>query len=69
MFEEWYYLDLQTNYTNPNNMPNGHFRHGQKADAAFSDGHVALETAVPGSFDKRLPNLCIGQLRPEILTP
>ena len=34
MFEEWYYLDLQTNYTNPNNMPNGHFRHGQKADAA-----------------------------------
>jgi prepilin-type N-terminal cleavage/methylation domain-containing protein/prepilin-type processing-associated H-X9-DG protein len=69
MFEEWYYLDLQTNYTNPNNMPNGHFRHAQKAGVAFADGHVALEKPVPGSCDKRLPNLCIGQLRPEILIP
>jgi len=67
MFEEWYYLDLETNYANPNNAPNGHFRHSQKAEAAFADGHVNLETAVPGSFDKRLPNQCIGQLRPEIL--
>ncbi len=68
MFEEWYYLDLETNYSNPNNTPNGHFRHAQKADVTFADGHVDLEKPVPGSFDKRLPNQFIGQLRPEILT-
>jgi prepilin-type N-terminal cleavage/methylation domain-containing protein/prepilin-type processing-associated H-X9-DG protein len=68
MFEEWYYLDLETNYANPNNGPNGHFRHSQKANVAFADGHVNLEKSVAGSFDKRLPNQFIGQLRPEILT-
>ena len=67
MFEEWYYVDLETNYANPNNEPNGHFRHGQRADVTFADGHVALEKAVPGSYDPRLPNQFIGQLRPEIL--
>ncbi|HTB82327.1 MAG TPA: cysteine-rich CWC family protein [Candidatus Sulfotelmatobacter sp.] len=69
MFEEFYYLDLETNYANPNNTPNGHFRHAQKANVTFADGHVALETPVAGSTDKRLPQVCIGQLRPEILTP
>jgi prepilin-type N-terminal cleavage/methylation domain-containing protein/prepilin-type processing-associated H-X9-DG protein len=66
-FEEFYYLDLQTNYVNFNNQPNGHFRHTQKANAAFVDGHVELQEPVPGSFDKRLPGEFIGQLRPEIL--
>jgi len=28
---------------------------------------VGRETMAPGSFDKRLPNQYIGQLRPEIL--
>ncbi len=69
MFEEFYYLDLETNYANPNNQPNGHFRHGQKANVTFADGHVDLEKAVANSYDKRLPNQFIGQLRPEILTP
>jgi prepilin-type processing-associated H-X9-DG protein len=68
MFEEWYYLDLETNYSNPNNQPNGHFRHSQKANVAFADGHVDMEKPVPGSIDKRLPGQFIGQLRPEILT-
>lgn len=67
MFEEFYYLDLQTNYFNPNNQPNGHFRHAQKANATFADGHVDLEKPVPGSFDKRISRQFIGQLRPEIL--
>jgi prepilin-type processing-associated H-X9-DG protein len=62
MFEEWYYVDSNTAY------PNGHFRHSSMANVAFADGHVALENAVPGSFDKRLPNQFIGQLRPEILS-
>jgi prepilin-type processing-associated H-X9-DG protein len=69
MFEEWYYLDLETNYSNPNNTPNCQFRHSQKANVTFADGHVALENPVAGSFDKRLPNQFIGQLRPEILSP
>ncbi|MGA2247687.1 MAG: cysteine-rich CWC family protein [Verrucomicrobiota bacterium] len=68
MFEEWYYLDLATNYANFNNQPNGHFRHAQRAGVTYADGHVSLEQAVPGSYDKRLPNECIGQLQPEILT-
>jgi prepilin-type N-terminal cleavage/methylation domain-containing protein/prepilin-type processing-associated H-X9-DG protein len=67
MFEEWYYLDLETNYSNFNNQPNCQFRHSQKANVTFADGHVALENPVDGSFDKRLPNQFIGQLRPEIL--
>ena len=68
LFEEFYYLDLQTNYASPNNTPNGHFRHAQKANVAFADGHVNVEKPVAGSLDKRLPNQFIGQLRPEILT-
>ena len=68
MFEEWYYFDLETNYSNFNNQPNGHFRHSHRANVTFADGHVALESPVAGSSDKRLPAQCIGQLRPEILT-
>ena len=68
MFEEFYDVDLQTNYANPNNTPNGHFRHAQKANVTFADGHVDWEKPVAGSVDPRLPAQCIGQLRPEILT-
>ena len=67
MFEEWYFLSVQTNYADPNNEPNGHFRHAERANVTFADGHVGLEKAVPGSYDQRLPNFYIGQLRPEIL--
>jgi prepilin-type N-terminal cleavage/methylation domain-containing protein/prepilin-type processing-associated H-X9-DG protein len=68
MLEEWYYLDLETNYSSPNNYPNGHFRHNQTANVVFCDGHVGTETMMPGSLDQRLPNEFVGQLRPEILT-
>ena len=50
MFEEWYYLDLETNFSSFNNYPNGHFRHSQKANVTFADGHVALEKPVAGSL-------------------
>ncbi len=65
--KEWYYLDLETNYSSPNNYPNGHFRHAQKANVTFADGHVGMETMVPGSGDRHLPDQNVGQLRPEIL--
>jgi len=67
MLEEFYYLDLETNYSNPENYPNGHFRHSQKANVVFCDGHVGMETYVPGSIDCLLPSQFVGQLRPEIL--
>jgi len=67
MLEEFYYVDLETNYSSANNYPNGHFRHSQKANVAFADGHAGLEKMMPGSTDKRLPNQFVGQLRPEIL--
>ncbi|MGA3163978.1 MAG: prepilin-type N-terminal cleavage/methylation domain-containing protein [Verrucomicrobiota bacterium] len=66
--KEWYYLVLQTNYSSLRNYPNGHFRHSQKANVTFADGHVGMEAMVPGSLDKHLPNQNVGQLRPEILT-
>jgi prepilin-type N-terminal cleavage/methylation domain-containing protein/prepilin-type processing-associated H-X9-DG protein len=68
MLEEWYYLDLETNYSSPYNYPHGHFRHSQKANVIFCDGHAGLETFVPGSIDPKLPGQFVGQLRPEILT-
>jgi len=67
MLEEWYYLDVNTNFSSANYYPNGHFRHSQRANAAFCDGHVGMESMVPGSLDKKLPNQFAGQLRPEIL--
>jgi prepilin-type N-terminal cleavage/methylation domain-containing protein/prepilin-type processing-associated H-X9-DG protein len=63
MFQEWYYVDNNTP------QPNGHFRHAQKANVTFADGHVDLEKPVAGSRDKRLPGQFIGQLRPKILIP
>jgi prepilin-type N-terminal cleavage/methylation domain-containing protein/prepilin-type processing-associated H-X9-DG protein len=68
MLEEWYYLDVDTNYSSPGYYPNGHFRHSQKANVAFCDGHAGMETMQSGSLDQRLPNQFVGQLRPEILT-
>ena len=68
MLEEWYYLDNPTNYPSPNYYPHGHFRHSQKASAAFCDGHVGLERFVPGSIDPLMPGQLVGRLRPEILT-
>ena len=61
MLEEWYYVDTTTNY------PNGHFRHGRKANAVFCDGHVGSERPVSGSLDLRMPSQVVGRLRSEIL--
>jgi prepilin-type processing-associated H-X9-DG protein/prepilin-type N-terminal cleavage/methylation domain-containing protein len=68
LLEEWYYLDADTNFSSANYYPNGHFRHSQRANVTFCDGHVGMETMLPRSLDKRLPNQFVGQLRPEILT-
>jgi prepilin-type processing-associated H-X9-DG protein len=67
MLEEWYYVSSATNYGAASYYPNGHFRHSQKANVAFCDGHIALEAMVPGSLDQRLPSQFVGCLRAEIL--
>ena len=67
--KEWYYEDLETNYSSANNYTNGHFRHSQKANVAFADGHVGMESPVPGSLDPKLPNQWVGQLPPAMLVP
>ena len=61
MLEEWYYVDADTN------QPNGHFRHSQKANVVFCDGHGESESFVRGSLDQRMPVQCVGTLRRDIL--
>ena len=60
MFEEWYYFDHSP-------LPNVHFRHAQKANVAFADGHVDLEKPLAGSIDQHLTSQNIGRLRTENL--
>lgn len=67
MLEEWYYLDNPTNYTSTTYYGHGHFRHAQKANVVFCDAHVARETMVPASLDKRLAGQYVGSFRGEIL--
>ena len=67
MLEEWYFLDAATNFSSGGYYGHGHFRHAQRANVIFADGHVGVEPMVAGSLDKRLPNQNLGQLRPEIL--
>lgn len=61
MFEEWYYVDSTAS------SPNVQFRHGQKADVTFADGHVDLAAPVASSFDARLPAQNIGLLPPQMV--
>ncbi|MDR3456763.1 MAG: prepilin-type N-terminal cleavage/methylation domain-containing protein [Verrucomicrobiae bacterium] len=60
MFEEWYYFDISP-------LANVHFRHAQKANVTFADGHVDLEKPADGSIDPHLPAQYIGRLRTEIV--
>jgi prepilin-type processing-associated H-X9-DG protein len=67
MIEEWYYVSSETNYASSSYYPNGHFRHSQRANVIFCDGHVGTETMVLGSLDRKLPSQFVGSLRAEIL--
>lgn len=61
MIEEWYYLDDNLS------QPNGHFRHRQRGNLVFVDGHAAAENPVAGSIDPRLPRQRVGRFRSELL--
>jgi prepilin-type N-terminal cleavage/methylation domain-containing protein/prepilin-type processing-associated H-X9-DG protein len=64
MIEEWYYVDAADE---PFSYPNAHFRHQQRANVAFLDGHVGRERPAPGTRDERLPLEYVARLRAEIL--
>ncbi len=59
MFEEFYYFDTSEATV--------HFRHSQKAEVAFADGHVDEEKPLANSLDQRLPSQAIGKLRTELV--
>ena len=59
MIEEWYYVDYDDSGSG---YPNGHFRHQQRANVAFCDGHVERVLPEPGSIDPRLPSEYVGRL-------
>ena len=66
MLEEFYYIDAPDHSIS---YPNAHFRHQQRANVVFVDGHVDRETFAPGSLDRRLLNEWVGRLRSEVLKP
>ena len=61
MLEEFYYVATNRDEAT------AHFRHAQRANVVFCDGHVATEKPDPGSLDQNLPSQFVGRLRPEIL--
>jgi prepilin-type processing-associated H-X9-DG protein len=63
MLEEFYYLSTNRNEAT------AHFRHAQRANAVFADGHVAREKMELGSLDQNLPGQFVGRLRAEVLIP
>ena len=62
MLEEFYYFSTNTAEATV------HFRHGQKANVIFCDGHVASKSPSSGSLDQRLPGQVVGRLPPEIVS-
>jgi len=69
MIEEWYYLDDPTNSASRNYYPHGHFRHSQRGEVVFCDGHVSGEQFLPDSVDPKLPRQFVARFRREILHP
>lgn len=63
LLEEFYSVDYQPA------QPTTHFRHNQRANVLFCDGHVDAEKMVDGTLDKRLPQENVGLLKKEILIP
>ena len=61
MLEEFYYVSTNRNEAT------AHFRHAQRANAVFCDGHVAMEKMESGSLDQNLPGQFVGRLRAESL--
>lgn len=64
LIEEFYYIsDGGSSYAN------GHFRHSNRANSAFIDGHVESVERAPGTKDLRLPQANIARLPQHHLIP
>ena len=61
MLEEFYYVST--------NEPTAHFRHVNRAEVVFCDGHVGAEKMDAGFLDQRLPKQKVGRLPPVLLAP
>jgi prepilin-type processing-associated H-X9-DG protein len=61
MLEEFYFFE--TTYASI------HFRHGQRAETLFVDGHAGLEKPEPGSEDDRLAGQLTGRLTRNRVVP
>jgi len=61
MLEEFYFVSTNRYEST------AHFRHAQRANAAFCDGHVASERMEAGSLDLNLPAQFVGRLRADAL--
>lgn len=59
MLEEFYYVNASE--------PTTHFRHLERANGVFFDGHAAGETMLDGTLDRRLPRHRIARLPPGLL--
>ncbi len=59
MFEEWHYIS-------PEGEASVHFRHSDKANILYCDGHAAKSGPEPDSFDNMLPELKIGRLPADV---
>jgi len=65
MLIEFTHIEVVSNWTSSYYYPYGHFRHSQRGNASFVDGHVSSEKMWAGSLDTKLPNAFVGQFRPE----
>jgi len=61
LMEEFYYVN--------NYEPTAHFRHQDRANAGFLDGHAERVEPVAGSIDSRMPEERIGRLPERNLLP
>jgi prepilin-type N-terminal cleavage/methylation domain-containing protein/prepilin-type processing-associated H-X9-DG protein len=64
LIEEFYYINH-----GPALYSNGHFRHNDRAETVFCDGHVSPETPEDGTTDFRLPDVGIARFRADVLIP
>ncbi|MCG3146773.1 MAG: hypothetical protein PCFJNLEI_00207 [Verrucomicrobiae bacterium] len=61
MIEEFYFISFKSG----TDLPNTHFRHNERANALFVDGHVAARAMAPGTQDSRIPAAKIGRFNPD----
>lgn len=64
LIEEFYYVNDGSPF-----YANGHFRHSQRANSSFADGHIDTLKSAPNSLDPRLPSMQIARLPKQNLIP